>query len=207
MKVQGGLSAMWKAWLDTKPAVQGEPAHVYNLFCSPAAVSYWGARLRAVVPKPIPVSYQAVFAHKNPRIRFNVGKKGHCCEIGDLLLVTSRAKLGFGFDRKALLLQAKLSGGRWPETGDQWELYTHWPPFTYSFQIKKQRQQRVGVSFTPPPAPLSCARYLILDAASRELAVREATAPSKERGLLLSVAGVFLGIGSRQIQPTANSAA
>ena len=198
MSLERDISTLWREWMNTKPAVTGEPAHVYNLFCSPVASTFWQRRLRAVVPRKIAVSYQAVFVHKKPKVHFRLRGNSGDCEVGDVLLVTSRGNMRGGYLRSALLLQAKWSG-KWPESGDQWDLYTNWPPISYSFRDGSKTARRRSISFTPPKAPLACAQYLILDRARRALTVRTATPNAKDRSVSITTAGAFLGIASRRI--------
>lgn len=129
-----------------------EPHRVHQLFFSDDAVKAWQGLYAALSPAPYRVTYDAVFIHQKPYVRFSSGR----CELGDVLVL-----LVDSFDQRlfAQFLQAKMFD-EWPPNTDhaQWKLYTKWPEFKYTPQPRNEKT--CDLRF---PGPVGCAKYLLLD--------------------------------------------
>jgi hypothetical protein len=129
-----------------------EPHRVHQLFFSDDAVTAWRRHFASLSPAPYRVTYDAVFVHQKPYVRFSGGR----CELGDVLLL-----LVDSFDKRlyAQFLQAKMFD-EWPPNTNhaQWKLYTKWPEFKYT--PRPGDEKTCDLRF---PGPVGSAKYLLLD--------------------------------------------
>lgn len=145
-----------------------EPHRVHQLFFSDDAVKAWRKHFASLSPAPYRVTYDAVFVHQKPYVRFSGGR----CELGDVLLL-----LVDSFDKRlyASFLQAKMFD-EWPPNTDhaQWKLYTKWPTFEYT--PAQGLREICKLRF---PGPVGCAKYMILDESEKRLWLNNAVIESQ----------------------------
>ena len=161
-----------------------EPQIVYGLFFSPKAVIDWTAYMNRWHPSLL---YAGVFIHQRPYCEFNshhsppitLSSMHSCrCELGDLLLVFTDKPAK---RRVAVLLQAKMAGGKWPPlhpNPDQWDLYIGWPTFRYTPRSPTgspgPRLRTLPFTGSADPA----AHYLQLDTSPRNIETTPALSPA-----------------------------
>jgi hypothetical protein len=98
----------------------------------PAVAAAWGAILNSV---GLRLSLVGVFCHQSPMVRFRSGGTNHQCELADLPIVVDDITGASIVDRRAVLVQAKMTTapGLVTIAGTstvQLDLYSNWHAFT-----------------------------------------------------------------------------
>lgn len=109
------------------------------------------------------ISAGGVFVHARPLVTCSTfpEKTPKSVEIGDLLLIYTLVTKGKIDERRALLLQAKMTDciPATPDNRNQWHLYEKWPQFTYAARSGALNGSQ---RFICEPDMYDAAKYLLI---------------------------------------------
>lgn len=116
------------------------------------------ARHLSKVLAPHPVSVTGIFCHQSPMVEHPHGR----CELGDVMWVHQHTNLDGEVERRAILLQAKMSHALPHQIAKQelvqYQLYNSWPDFKYYRGPLNDTTRKVN-----PSQPHLGAQYLLID--------------------------------------------